>query len=134
MKKKHNTGFTLIELMVVVAVLAIFAGLAIPSFSTMITANRVKSTADEFHALLASARADAVTQRSAISVTKSGDLWSTGKHQLTIPAGVSVTPSKTTITFSADGTATESSTTVSSTDNSTSYTIETKLVGFIKKS
>lgn len=133
MRRTHNTGFTLIELMVVLAVLAIFASIAIPAFTTLIAGNRVKSAADEFHALLVSARTDAVTQRTTISVTQSGDTWATGERQITIPDGVTVTPNKTTITFTANGTATESSTTITGADSSTSYTIETKLVGFIKK-
>lgn len=135
MRRTHNTGFTLIELMIVVAVLAIFASIAIPAFTTLIAGYRVKSAADEFHALLVSARTDAVTQRINIDVTESesGVTWSTNERQITIPDGVIVAPNRTTITFTANGTATASSTTITGENSSLSYTIETKLVGFIKK-
>lgn len=39
-----NSGFTLIELMVTIAVLAIIVGIAVPSISTQLANQRVKST------------------------------------------------------------------------------------------
>jgi len=133
MHRKHNTGFTLIELMVTIAVLAIFVGIALPAFNALIEGNRVRSAADEFHALLVAARNDAVTRRTAISVTLSGSTWSTDDRQVNIPDSVEVTPSETTITFNANGTATPSTTTFEDSGSRTSYTIETKQPGFVRK-
>lgn len=53
-------GFTLVELMVTVALIAILAGLGIPSFNGMIAQNRVISSINEFHSALRLARAEAV--------------------------------------------------------------------------
>ncbi len=133
MYRNQNAGFSLIELMVVISVLAIFVSFALPAFNSVIEGNRVSSTANQFQALLVSARSDAVTRRSPVSITQNDSVWSTANRQLTIPDSVQVTPNKTTITFNADGTATESSTIFATEDESTSYTIETKLVGLIKK-
>lgn len=133
MYRNQNTGFSLIELMVVISVLAIFVSFALPAFNSVIEGNRVSSTANQFQALLMSARSDAVTRRSPVTITQNDSVWSTADRQLTIPDSVKVTPNKTTITFNPDGTATESSTILANEDESTSYTIETKLVGLIKK-
>ncbi|WP_165497315.1 GspH/FimT family pseudopilin [Phytopseudomonas dryadis] len=133
MHNQRNTGFTLIELMIVVSVLAIFVSIALPAFNNLIEGNRLASTANEFQTLLISARSDAVTRRTPISVSQENNTWSTGERQLDIPDSISVTADKTTITFNPNGTATESSTTFTSSNTGTTYTIKTKLPGLVQK-
>lgn len=62
-------GFTLIELMVIIALVAIMAGIAVPSFTQFVRNNRVTTQADEIHRFLQYARGEAVVRRREQMVT-----------------------------------------------------------------
>lgn len=70
---KTETGFTLIELMVAVAVFAITATFAVPSFMDFIRNNRLAANTNELVASLHVARAEAVKRKVIISVCGSSD-------------------------------------------------------------
>ncbi|MFP8833476.1 Tfp pilus assembly protein FimT/FimU [Hydrogenophaga sp. XSHU_21] len=57
---RRAAGFTLVELMVVVALLGILLGLAAPSFSGALQRQRERSTAQELHDALELGRAEAI--------------------------------------------------------------------------
>ena len=67
-------GFTLIELMVTLAVLAILAAVGIPSFQRLAAENRVSSQANSTQAALQFARAEALKRRCDVVVRQDGDL------------------------------------------------------------
>ena len=77
-------GFTLIELMVTLVVLAIVVGIAIPNFSTMIRDNRSITLADELIGAVNYARAQAITASGPVSLcassngTTCGSDWTEG--------------------------------------------------------
>lgn len=66
-------GFTLIELMVTLAVLAILAALAAPSFSNLINSNRLIGAANDVVAGLQLARLEAVRRGQSVVVCPSTD-------------------------------------------------------------
>lgn len=68
-----KNGFTLIELVVTLAVLAIAVGLAAPSFTQQIRNNSSVSLASEFQTALGFARSEAVKRASRISLCPSSD-------------------------------------------------------------
>jgi type IV fimbrial biogenesis protein FimT len=57
---RKNGGFTLPELMITLAILAILSALAVPSFVGIIATQRIKSAASDLHAALTRARSEAI--------------------------------------------------------------------------
>ncbi len=64
----HHRGFSLLELMVVLAIVVIIASIAVPGFSSLIQNNRLNSATHSVLGALQIARSEAVTLRSAIKV------------------------------------------------------------------
>lgn len=69
----QNKGFTVIELMITVAVLAIVVAIAVPSFTEQIRNNRSVSIANEFVDTISFARAQAASRPARISICASND-------------------------------------------------------------
>ena len=65
---RFKSGFTLIELMVTIAVLAIVATISAPSFSNMITHQNLKKSTNELIGVLNQARSKSVLERRSIEV------------------------------------------------------------------
>jgi type IV fimbrial biogenesis protein FimT len=68
---KRSLGFTLVELMVAVAILAILAAFAAPSLQSAFDRYRVNAASDDFRSSLNYARSEAIRTRSRISVARS---------------------------------------------------------------
>ena len=74
MHENRAKGFTLVELMIVVAVIAVLASMAFPSFQASIRSNRVATASNELLASLALARTEAIrsTRGGAVCTTTDG--------------------------------------------------------------
>lgn len=68
-----SKGFTLIEMLVTLAVLALLLGLAVPSYRTFVLDNRTTSQANDLLASLQLARSEAIKRGVRVTVCKSGD-------------------------------------------------------------
>ena len=71
-------GFTIIELIMVIAILGIFAGLAAPSMADLLASTAVKGAATDFYSSLIAARSEAIKRRANATVAPVGADWTTG--------------------------------------------------------
>lgn len=71
--KIESAGFTLIELMVTIAVMAIIAGIAAPNISTQLANQRVKSTAATLANALKEAKVESIIRRQGITLSYDND-------------------------------------------------------------
>ena len=75
-RRRH--GFTLVELMVVVAIAAILAGVAAPSFSKAIASQRAKSAGTDVYLALLKARSEAIKRNAAVTLAPKTGGWQNG--------------------------------------------------------
>ncbi len=77
---KNHSGFTIIELMVTLAVAAILVALAAPSFRDMVANNRLSGSATELLGSLNLARGEAIKRNGLVTVTATSGTtdWSGG--------------------------------------------------------
>lgn len=75
--KNVSAGFTLIELVMVLTVLAILVGWGFPSLTQSIRSNRMVAQNNELVAMLAYARSEAIRRNEVVPIvfTHSGDHW-----------------------------------------------------------
>jgi type IV fimbrial biogenesis protein FimT len=71
--RASNTGFTLIELMVVLAILAIVVAFAAPSLERFVVRNRIFNITNDLLAAINFARSEAISRNQCVSICPVGD-------------------------------------------------------------
>ncbi|WP_199458112.1 MULTISPECIES: GspH/FimT family pseudopilin [unclassified Marinobacter] len=85
MSGKFRNGFTLVELLVLIAVLGVVAVIAVPSFSGLIQRNQLTTTNNDLVGALNMARAEAVRISAPVSVVPNATF--TDGYQITAGGG-----------------------------------------------
>jgi type IV fimbrial biogenesis protein FimT len=76
---KHARGFTLVELMIVIAIVGVLAVIAQPSFTRILAKQRTRSAASAVQLSLVKARSEAVKRNAAVTLAPlTGIDWNTG--------------------------------------------------------
>ncbi|MBD9678716.1 GspH/FimT family pseudopilin [Pseudomonas sp. PDM18] len=142
----RQEGFSLVELMVAVALLAIFAGVALPGFRYLIESSRVQSGASTLYRLLQASRADAVNSRQTLTLCPSsgnlqwvvvrastcGSITATSVGQrLDLPSSLSISSSVNNLSFKPDGSAAAADLGISSDGTNKAFSIKVAASGYI---
>ena len=73
----RQAGFSIVELMVVVAILGLLAALAAPNMQQMIRSQRLKTAAFDIYSSLVFARSEAIRRNTSVTITPNA-AWSAG--------------------------------------------------------
>lgn len=73
--QRKSDGFTLVELMIVIVILAILMAVGVPSFRELIASQRIRAAASALYDSLLLARSEAIKRNNTVTITvNAGDL------------------------------------------------------------
>ena len=113
MKTRVQAGFTIVELMIVLVILAILSALAAPNMMSMIRNQRVKTASFDTFAGLVLARSEAIKRNSSVTLTPANSSdwsggWTTTDSNGTVlarqdPLGTAAIAGPASVTFNGSG-------------------------------
>lgn len=75
---ENQYGFTLIELIITMAILAVVIGMAVPSFQSLSAEQRVKAASESLAMSILFARSEAIKRRAGVDVSQLDSSWNNG--------------------------------------------------------
>lgn len=110
-----SRGFTLIEVIVGLAILAILATIAVPAYQSLIATQRVSAVTNDLHSALVLARSESLKRNKSVSLGATGAGWQQGwsiaspdagapailSHS--VASGIGIASSANVVTFSPSG-------------------------------
>lgn len=75
---RRSAGFTITEMLIVVAIMGILAAIAAPYMGDMIRRQRLKTAAFDVFSSLAFARSEAIKRNTTVTITPTGGNWAGG--------------------------------------------------------
>jgi type IV fimbrial biogenesis protein FimT len=85
MNRQHLRGFTLMELLVSITVIAILAAMGIPSFRSLMASQRVRTAATNLQIFLNLTRSEALKRNTNIMLAPNQGQWNAG-WQIVVPS------------------------------------------------
>lgn len=116
-RRHAGGGFTLVELMISLSVAAILAAVAVPSYRTFISSQRIRAASYDITSVLLQARSEALKRNRAVTIAATGGNWQNGWEMTTIHPtqgslmlsrheafpGMTVTAPTTTLVYAGNG-------------------------------
>lgn len=89
--RRSNRGFTLIELMVTLTVMAILMAVGVPSFRNFVAGQKVKTVSHDLMTALVIARSEAIKRNASVTLAPvTADTWVSGWTVTAAPAATTV--------------------------------------------
>ena len=86
-KRRRASGFTVIEMLIALAVLGVVVSIGVPSFQNLVLSTRVKGGASDIYGALVLARSEALKRNANVTLTPVSGDWANGWQ---IAAGATV--------------------------------------------